>query len=40
MYALDAAKQWADIDVVKADDLPKYDAIILGTPTRFGVMAA
>ena len=26
--------------VVKIDDLPNYDALIIGTPTRFGRMAA
>jgi len=40
MYALDAAKAWESVPIVKSEDLPNYDALILGFPTRFGLMAA
>jgi NAD(P)H dehydrogenase (quinone) len=29
-----------DADIASVDELPKYDAIIIGTPTRFGNMSA
>jgi NAD(P)H dehydrogenase (quinone) len=38
MGALDAQKSMADIPVVTVDDLATADAIIFGTPTRFGNM--
>lgn len=38
MGALDAQKGMAHIPVVTVDDLPAADAIIFGTPTRFGNM--
>lgn len=38
MGALDVQKSMADIPVVQVDDLKAYDAIIFGTPTRFGNM--
>ena len=38
MGALDARKAMADIPVATVDDLPAADAIIFGTPTRFGNM--
>lgn len=39
MGALDAAKAQADIPVATVDDLPEADAILFGTPTRFGNMS-
>ncbi|MBU1815344.1 MAG: NAD(P)H:quinone oxidoreductase [Gammaproteobacteria bacterium] len=33
-------KQARDVPVASVDELPGYDAIVLGTPTRFGSMAA
>lgn len=38
MGALDAQKAIAHIPVCTVDELPGYDAIIFGTPTRFGNM--
>nr|MDK2850133.1 hypothetical protein [Candidatus Cloacimonadota bacterium] len=38
--ALDAQKAFADIPVANPEELQDYDAIIFGTPTRFGMMAA
>ncbi len=38
--ALAARKAFAHIPVAKPDDLAKADAIIFGTPTRFGNMCA
>ena len=38
MGALDAQKQQADIPVCNVDELGQADAIIFGTPTRFGNM--
>lgn len=38
--ALEAQKAFADIPIVTIDDLSEADAIIFGTPTRFGNMAA
>jgi len=38
--ALDAQKAFADIPIASPDELGDYDAIIFGTPTRFGMMAA
>jgi len=38
MGALDAQKAMAHIPVCKVDELPAADAIIFGTPTRFGNM--
>jgi NAD(P)H dehydrogenase (quinone) len=38
MGALEAQKQFADIPVCKVEELAKADAIIFGTPTRFGNM--
>ena len=35
-----AAKEWEHIPIVTAEDLTLYDGIALGTPTRFGIMAA
>ena len=40
MGALDAAKAQADIPVATVNDLAEADAILFGTPTRFGNMAA
>lgn len=39
MGALDAAKAQADIPVATVDDLTTADAILFGTPTRFGNMS-
>ena len=38
MGALEAKKAWAHIPVCKVDDLAAADAILFGTPTRFGNM--
>jgi len=38
MGALDAQKAMAHVPVCKVDELPAADAIIFGTPTRFGNM--
>ncbi len=38
MGALDAQKSMAHIPVCKVDELAEADAIIFGTPTRFGNM--
>lgn len=36
----EAQKAFADIPIATIDELPEYDAIIFGTPTRFGMMAS
>ena len=38
MGAVEAQKQFSHIPVCAVDELPKADAIIFGTPTRFGNM--
>lgn len=38
MHAIDAQKAFAHIEEVTVDDLKNADAIIFGTPTRFGNM--
>jgi NAD(P)H dehydrogenase (quinone) len=38
MGAIEARKAFAHVPVVEVADLPRYDAIIFGTPTRFGNM--
>lgn len=38
MNALDVRKGWMDVPVCEVDDLVKGDAIVFGTPTRFGNM--
>jgi len=38
MGALEAQKAFSDIPVCSVDELPEADAIIFGTPTRFGNM--
>ncbi len=38
--ALEAQKAMADVPVAQPEELAEYDAIIFGTPTRFGNMAA
>ena len=40
MHALDAQKTISHIPVCKVEELATYDAIIFGTPTRFGNMTA
>jgi NAD(P)H dehydrogenase (quinone) len=40
MGALEAKKSQAGVQVAEVDDLAKADAIIFGTPTRFGNMCA
>jgi NAD(P)H dehydrogenase (quinone) len=40
MGAVDARKAFAHIPVIEANQLAEADAIIFGTPTRFGNMAA
>mmetsp|Transcript_22962 Transcript_22962/g.39393 ORF Transcript_22962/g.39393 Transcript_22962/m.39393 type:complete len:205 (+) Transcript_22962:134-748(+) len=37
--AVEAQKQFASVPIATVDELPSYDAIIFGTPTRFGAMA-
>jgi len=36
----EAQKAFAHIPVARAEDLAEYDAIIFGTPTRYGMMAS
>ncbi|MFA7543946.1 MAG: NAD(P)H:quinone oxidoreductase [Candidatus Cloacimonadaceae bacterium] len=36
----EAQKAFADIPIATIEELPEYDAIIFGTPTRFGMMAS
>jgi NAD(P)H dehydrogenase (quinone) len=38
MGALEAQKAFADVPVCTVQELPEYDAIVFGTPTRFGNM--
>jgi NAD(P)H dehydrogenase (quinone) len=38
MEALEAQKAFANVPVCTVDELPSYDAIFFGTPTRFGNM--
>ncbi|HEY3489763.1 MAG TPA: NAD(P)H:quinone oxidoreductase [Candidatus Deferrimicrobiaceae bacterium] len=38
MGALEARKAFAHVPIVTVDELPGYDAILFGTPTRFGNM--
>jgi NAD(P)H dehydrogenase (quinone) len=40
MHAADARKAFAQLPIVKADDLADADAIFLGTPTRYGASTA
>lgn len=40
MGAKEAQKAFAQVELVTLEDLKEADAIIFGTPTRFGVMAA
>lgn len=40
MGAVEAQKAFADLPVAKINELADYDAVIFGTPTRFGMMAA
>ncbi len=40
MNAIEAKKRFADIPIATADHLAEADAVIFGTPTRFGMMAA
>lgn len=40
MGAYEAQKAFADVPVAKVAELTDYDAIIFGSPTRFGLMAA
>ncbi|MBI5561613.1 MAG: NAD(P)H:quinone oxidoreductase [Deltaproteobacteria bacterium] len=40
MGATDAKKQFAKVPVATVDDLAEADAVIFGTPTRFGNMTA
>lgn len=37
--ALEARKGWADVAIATLDDLSGADAIVIGTPTRFGNMS-
>lgn len=36
MGAVEAQKAWADVPVCTVEELPQADALIFGTPTRFG----
>ena len=38
MGAVEARKQQADVPIASLDDLVNADALVLGTPTRFGNM--
>ena len=40
MGALEAQKAFADVPIATVDELAEYDAIIFGSPTRFGNMTA
>lgn len=40
MGALEAQKQFADVPIVDREELPNYDVIIFGFPTRFGGVPA
>jgi NAD(P)H dehydrogenase (quinone) len=40
MGALEAQKAFAHLPVATVDELPDYDAILFGVPTRYGVSAA
>jgi NAD(P)H dehydrogenase (quinone) len=40
MGATEAQKAFAEVPIATVDELPDYDAIIFGSPTRFGNMAA
>ncbi len=40
MGASEAKKKFADIPVASVDNLAEADAVIFGTPTRFGMMSA
>ena len=40
MGAYEAQKAFADVPMAKVAELTDYDAIIFGSPTRFGLMAA
>lgn len=40
MHAVEAGKAFESIPIVQATDLPNYDAIIFGSPTRYGGPAA
>lgn len=40
MGATEAKKAFADVPFASVEELPEYDAIIFGAPTRFGMMAA
>lgn len=40
MGALEAQKAYAEVPVASVKELPEYDAILFGTPTRYGVAAA
>src|SRR3989338_9156161 len=39
MYAVEAQKAFAHVPIATVQELASYDAIILGSPTRFGTMA-
>ncbi len=40
MHATEAKKKFAHVPIATLDDLAQADAIIFGTPTRFGMMSA
>ncbi len=40
MHAVEAQKAFVHVPVATVDELGQYDAIILGNPTRFGLMSA
>lgn len=40
MGGTEPAKRWQDVPEIQRDEIAKYDAVIFGMPTRFGLMAA
>ena len=40
MGALQAQQAFADVPLATVDELAEVDAVIFGTPTRYGMMAA
>lgn len=40
MGATEASKKWESIPIIERDEIAKFDAVIFGTPTRYGLMSA
>ncbi|MBU0516370.1 MAG: NAD(P)H:quinone oxidoreductase [Proteobacteria bacterium] len=38
--AWEVRRKFADVPIIAAENLPQADAVIFGTPTRFGMMCA